>query len=180
VSAALVRRPEIAAARADVRAEEAALRAAHRGVLPALTVQAGYTTGVDTGINVSGPSANVTLNVPLSNAASGRARAEAARLAQAQARAAAASQTVTVEVSTAYESLRAQREAVAASASARSEAQAEVRAAQAGYREGASSSLDLADARRTYAQAAVADAIARAALTQAALTFGLALGEEGP
>jgi outer membrane protein TolC len=87
---------------------------------------------------------------------------------------------VTVEVSTAYESLRAQREAVAASASARSEAQAEVRAAQAGYREGASSSLDLADARRTYAQAAVADAIARAALTQAALTFGLALGEEGP
>ncbi|MEO9170245.1 MAG: TolC family protein [Candidatus Baltobacteraceae bacterium] len=178
IASALVTRPEIRGAQADVAAEEGAVRTSHRGVLPALTVQAGYTTGVDSGINVSGPSANVTLDLPVSRAASDRSRAESARLSQARARLAGATQTVTTEVANAFESLKAQREASAASASARAEAAAEIRAAATGYREGASSSLDLADARRTYAAAVVDDVAARADLDRSILTFALAAGEQ--
>lgn len=178
VASALSTRPELQSARAEIAAEEAAVRAASRGVLPALTVQAGYTRGTDSGFTVAGPSANVTLDVPVSNVASDRTRAESARLAQAQARLAGVSQTVTTEVGNAYESLQAQREASAATATARTEAAAEVQAALIGYREGASSSLDLADARRTYATAVVDDVTARAALDEAILTFALAVGEQ--
>ncbi|MDQ2865934.1 MAG: TolC family protein [Candidatus Eremiobacteraeota bacterium] len=178
VQRALANRPEIRSARAEVAAEEYAVRASHRSVLPALTVQAGYTAGTDSGVNVSGPSANVTLDIPVSRVANDRTHAEEARFAQAQARLASATQTVTTEVSNAFESLAAQREAVAAGATARAEAFAEIQAATVGYREGAASSLDLADARRTYAAAVVDDITARAALDESIFTFALAVGEQ--
>ena len=178
IASALSTRPEIRSAMAEVAAEEAAVRAAKRAILPALTVQAGYTRGTDSGITVAGPSANVTLDVPVSRVGADRTNAEGARLAQAQARLEGAKRAVTTEVANAFESLRAQREAADATATARSEAAAEVQAALIGYREGASSSLDLADARRTYATAVVDDVTARAALDEAILTFALAVGDQ--
>lgn len=178
VNAALVARPEIAAARAEVSAEEAAVRAAHRAVMPGIIAQAGYTAGQDSGINVKGPSANVTLDVPISGANAGKVRAEQARLDQSRARLDGATRTVVNEVGTAYENLRASHEAAQSAAVARAEAMQEIKAAEIGYRNGASSSLDLADARRTYAQAAVAEVTARAALYQAIESFNLAVGAQ--
>ncbi len=178
VAVALRARPEIAAARAEIAAEDAAIEGAKAAGLPSLSVQVGYTTGVDTATNVNGPSADVTLDFPISGAAAGRVAAERARLAQAQARLDVAIQTVTLEVRSAFASLRAQESAARATSDARFEAQAELRATETGYRGGASSSLELADARRTYAQAAIADYSARAAFYQAVQSFALIVGAE--
>jgi multidrug efflux system outer membrane protein len=174
---ALARRPEILIAQADVASEEAAVRGARAAALPAITAQAGYTTGVDTAANVGGPSANVTLDLPLSGTNAGRVHAEEARLAQARARLNAALQAVTLDVRAAFTTLAAQRGAVRATTQALREARDEVRAAEIGYREGASSSLDLADARRTYALAAVEDVTARAALYETIQTLRLIAGD---
>ncbi len=178
INAAIAARPEVAAARAEVHAEEAAVRAAHRGALPGITAQAGYTAGQDSGINVKGPSANVTLDVPISGANADKVRAEEARLEQSRARVDAVTRTVVNEVGTAYENLRASREALQSAGVARAEAVQEIQAAEIGYRNGASSSLDLADARRTYAQAAVQEVTARAAMYEASESFNLAVGAQ--
>lgn len=175
---AIAHRPEIVAAREDVASETFALAASHRAILPALTAQAGWTTGIDSGINVSGPNATITLDLPLSGVAAQRAKAQQARLAQARARLDAAVQAVTLEVVSAYETLHAQTDALHATTAARSEAEQELRAAQLGYREGASSSLDLEDARRTYAQAVLDEITAQSALDVERERFALALGED--
>jgi len=169
-------RPEVAVASADVASEEAAVRAAHRAVLPGLTAQAGYAKGIDTGVPVSGPSANVSLDIPLGGAAADRARAEEARLVQARSRLDEIRQNVTVEVAAALRTYAADREASEATARARAEAAQEVQAAVVGYRNGASSSLDVLDARRTFAQAQIDDVSTRAALYEASSTLLLLLG----
>ncbi len=176
IAIALQHRPEIAAARADVSSEEAALHVAQRATLPGVIAQVGYTTGVDTAVHVSGPSANVTLDVPLSHAANDRVRAERARLDQATARLDLAQRTITVEVGDAVRTYESGVIASAAATRARVEAAQEVRATQTGYRAGASSSLDLEDARRAYAQAAVDEATALAAQAQAAATLDALMG----
>jgi len=170
-------RPEIAAARADVAAEEAAVHVAERAKLPGFTAAVGYTTGVDGGINVQGPSANLTVDVPLSNVGAERVAEEESRLAQARARLLEAERAVRRDVASAMRSLAADREALAAATRARDEAAAEVAAATIGYRTGASSSLDLQDARRTYAQAAIGAVTAAATLDRAAATLELVMGE---
>ncbi len=170
-------RPEVLAARAGVAAEEAAVVAAERARLPGFTAQLGYTAGVDGGLNVKGPSANLSLDVPLSGAGADRVAAERARLAQARARLTGAQQLVQGEIEAAIRSSAADREALVAAARARDEAAAEVTATATGYRNGASSSLDLQNARSTYAQAAIDAATAAATLDRAVATLHLVMGE---
>lgn len=177
VRLALEDRPEIASARAVVAAQEAAVGVASRGLFPTLIAQVGYAAGVDSGINVAGPSAGVTLEVPLSHASADRVAAQRARLDQARAQLAQAQRAIELEVSAAVQNLLAQREVSVAASRARSEALAELHAIEVGYRSGASSSLDVDDARRTYARAAVDDVAARAALLQSWAALQLALGE---
>jgi len=170
-------RPEVLAARAGVAAEESAVSVAERARLPGFTAQLGYTTGVDGGLNVKGPSANLLLDVPLSGAGADRVAAERARLAQARARLAGAQRLVEGEIGAAIRSYAADREALVAATRARDEAAAEVTAAAIGYRNGASSSLDLQNARSTYAQAAIGAATAAATLDRAVATLHLVMGE---
>lgn len=178
VAVALQRRPDVAAARGAVRVEEAALQAARRAVFPALTAQAGWAQGVDSGFHVAGPSVNVTLDIPISHDASDRIAAQQARVDEARAALALQLQTVDDEVSSALRTYRADVEAARAAAGARNEAQNEVRATREGYRAGALSGLDLEDARRTYAQAAVDDTTAAAALLQARAQLNITMGTE--
>jgi len=175
---ALERRPEIAAAKGDLDAEVASLRGARFNGLGTLTVQAGYAYGVDTQINVRGPSANVTLDVPVGGSNAAEVAAQSARVDESRARLAAATQSVSLEVGAAYEMLAADTSALSAAAAARAEAEQEIRATQIGYRSGASSSLELIDARRTFAQALVTEVSARAVLDEALDAWPLVLGME--
>jgi outer membrane protein TolC len=85
VQEALARRPDVAAARENVAAEERAVVVARRGGWPLVTLTGGYTRGVDTGIPVSGASVTVDVTLPVTGAAHDRVLAEEARLAQARA-----------------------------------------------------------------------------------------------
>lgn len=155
VARALAMRSDLRSAQQAVGAERAAVELAQRGILPLLTVSAGYTRGVDSGVNVAGPSANVNLAVPVSHAASDRVAAERARLAAARARREAVRRAIVLEVESAVRAYEAGTRAVLAAARARSAAEQELRATRIGYGSGASSSLDVAVARRTYVQAAL-------------------------
>jgi outer membrane protein TolC len=168
---ALAVRSDLMSARQAVRAEEAAVSVAQRAVLPAITVNAGYTTGVDTGIPVHGPSASVNVALPISHTASDRTAAERARLAQAQYRAAAIQRRITVDVGAAARTYAETIRAVASATRARVAAQQELQATEIGYRSGASSSLDVETARSTYTQAALSELNAIYAQGQAAATL---------
>ncbi|HEY8298215.1 MAG TPA: TolC family protein [Candidatus Baltobacteraceae bacterium] len=170
-------RPDVAAAQANVKAEAAAVRVASRGVLPSVVISGGYTTGVDSGIHVQGPSANVLVSLPVSHQSKDLIAEERARLAQTQAKLASVQQSVQIEVGAAVRSYDASVRATAAATRARQAAQSELHATEIGYRSGASSSLDLADARRTYDQAVVSELNARYNQAQARATLSVLIGE---
>lgn len=176
VARALVRRPEIASAHAAVNAQAASVRVAESGVLPTVTASAGYTHGIDSGVAVRGPSANVQLTLPLSTAAGSRASAERARLAQAQAKLAGTQRQITLEVSAAVRTYQAGVRALAAATQAREQAQAELNAITTGYRSGASSSLEVSAARQTYVQAVLDELTAYYAQAQARATLDVLMG----
>ena len=176
VARALAQRSELATAQQAVRAEQAAVRVAERGALPAVTVNAGYMRGVDSGVRVSGPQASVNLVFPISHAAADRAAAERARLAAAQYKEASIRRQIAVGVGASARTYGESSRALASATRARVAAQEELRATEIGYRSGASSSLDVADARRTYEQAALAELSALYAQAQAAATLEQEIG----
>lgn len=176
VQLALATRPDIAAARANVRAEEHAVGVARRGGWPLVTISGGYTRGIDTGVAVSGPSASVDVTIPVTGAAHDRVLAEEARLDEARAQLDKIERSVMLEVSSAIRSYQAQTTALAASARALDSARLEFAATQIGYRSGAVSSLDLENARSTYVQALVAQISSLYALANARAALDLILG----
>jgi cobalt-zinc-cadmium efflux system outer membrane protein len=176
VERALAQRSDYLSALQAVHAEEAAVRAAQRSIFPAVTLSGGYTSGVDSGVVVHGPSANVTVALPISQAAHSRAQAERARLAEATDKAGAIRRQISVQVSAAARTYQESIRATASASRARAAAQEELRATQIGYRNGASSSLDVADARRTYVQAALNELSAVYAQAQAAATLQEEMG----
>lgn len=176
VGRALAQRSDLISARQAVNAEEAAVAVARRSILPAVTVNAGYTRGYDSGVLVSGPSANVSVSIPLSRSALARVSAERARLAQAQYKEAALQRSITVVVSSAARTYEQSARALESGRRARIAAEEELRATEIGYRNGASSSLDIADARRTYVQAALAEVTAVYAQARAAAMLNEEMG----
>ncbi len=179
VAYALAHRPEIALARADMETQEAGLGVARKAGLPALTAQVGYTFGTDTEIPVHGPSANLTLDFPVSGAASATVAAQSARVEQARARLTAATQTLTLEVEAAYRALKADVYEEFAAGAASDEANAVVKATELGFRNGVSSSLEVTQARLTYAQAAIEKLSREAAFDEALAAWPLTLGDQG-
>jgi len=176
VSRALAQRSDLFSAQQAVNAEQSAVHIAERGVLPAVTVSAGYTSGVDSGIAVHGPSANVNVSLPISHTSHDRASAERARLSQAKDKAESVRRQIIVAVSAAARTYAESVRALESAARARVAAAQELRATQTGYRSGASSSLDVADARRTYVQAALNELSAIYAQAQAAATLQEEMG----
>jgi outer membrane protein TolC len=175
--AALAARPEIGSARENVAAEEHAVALARTGVLPIITASAGYTSGTDTGIKISGPSVNVTATMPLGGSTLNRVAAESARLDQARAQRERLVRAVTLEVGSAVRTYGAQSRAQEAAERALGEALAERDATVIGYRSGATSGLDVEAARTTYVQALVAAITAHYAQKQARATLDLLMGK---
>ena len=158
IARALALRPEVAALLATMDAREADVAGARRTAIPTATIQGGYQSGVDTGIPVRGPQATAHLDVPFASpsgaqVASARAQVDAARAQLAEER-----RVLTLEIASAIRDARANDAAAVAAERGRDEARRALEAVEIGYREGASSSLDVADARRTYVQAS-ADAL---------------------
>jgi outer membrane protein len=178
VQRALAARPDVGSARASVAAEERAVSVARRGGIPLITLSGGFTSGVDTGVKVSGPSANVQVIYPLGGAAHDRVLAEEARLAQARAELVKVERGIELQVGSAVRAYRAQTAALAAAERALHDAQVEFDATEIGYRSGVSSSLDLETSRTTYVAALVSQISALYAQAQAQTTLQLVMGEK--
>ncbi|MGH7709449.1 MAG: TolC family protein [Vulcanimicrobiaceae bacterium] len=155
IARAKARRPELIAAAQNIAAARAATSKARRSIFPAATIGAGYSKGVDGGVSVGGPTINLQLSLPLNGAAHDRVAEQRALYAQSQAQAAATERKIVVAVGDAARSLDAAIRATGASTEARRQALAELRATELGYRNGASSSLEVTSARETYTQAVV-------------------------
>jgi outer membrane protein TolC len=164
---ALASRPEIASLQAQLDARRADLHLAARSSVPAITANGGYQRGVDTGVPVSGAAATVHVELPLGFPGRDQADVVRAQIDAVQAQLDGQQRTIALDAAAAARDARAADEALAAAISARDEAQRALKAVQTGYREGASSSLDVADARRTYVQAALAELSAEYAREQA-------------
>ena len=164
-------RSDVVAARESVAAERAQVRATERGVFPPLTIQGGYSRGIDGGTLISGPNITANLTIPLGGAASAKVAQERQRLVQAEAKLTSAERALTIDVGSASRNYTAAHEVRVASTQARIQAAAEFAATELGYRIGGSSSFELAAARATFSQAQVDElsaiydeAAARAAL----------------
>jgi outer membrane protein TolC len=172
VEVALTLRPEISAARADIRAANSGLNLAKLSFLPLVSLSAGYARGTDSGQHVNGPSVSAQLTLPLSTASSARVAQAQAAVALANASLASAQRQATVEVGAAVRTLAASMAAASAAARAREQTQVELRAVELGYRSGASSSVELEQARLAFAVARADEltAVYDEAIAQATLT----------
>ncbi len=155
VARALANRADVRAARETTAAAQAATAAARRATFPAITVGAGYEQGVDAGVRIHGPTLNVSLGIPLNGTARSQVAQKTAILAQNVARMQAQERQISLDIASAARNLAAAQRATAASTQARQEAFNELQATDLGYRNGASSSLELSTARDTYTQALV-------------------------
>ncbi len=155
VQSALAHRADLTSARNAAAAARAAVTVADRSGAPTVTLSAGYTQGVDSGTFVRGPSAAVQVGVPLGNVAGATTEAERARVRQADLRVSELERDIALEVSQALRTALAATRAVQSSSAAQRAAEEELRAVEIGYSSGASSSLDVAEARRVAAEAVV-------------------------
>jgi outer membrane protein TolC len=155
VTRALAMRPELSSLVASLQARNADLAGARRSGVPTATIEGGYQTGVDTGIPVHGAAVAAHLEVPLSSGTHARAAAAQAQVDATYAQLVEERRTIALEVASAVRDARALDAASQAAQQAKQEASKALAAIELGYREGASSSLDVAVARRTYEDARV-------------------------
>ncbi|HEY1428455.1 MAG TPA: TolC family protein [Candidatus Tumulicola sp.] len=167
VARALAHRPELDSLLRAAQARQNAVAAARAASLPAATIEAGYASGVDTGVHVGGAQVTAQVDVPIGTSASYDIGAARARAQAAYAALTAERGQITLDVTAAVRDANADDLAVVAAEQARRQAAAALAAVQLGYRNGASSGLDLAEAQRTYQQAAVDALTARYQQAQA-------------
>jgi outer membrane protein TolC len=176
VRRALAVRAEIASSVAAEHAAEAARALAQAAGFPALSLTGGYTAGTDSAVPIGAASVNVSLALPLGPSPHAKVRVEDGKVQEAAAKVASAKQAVTLEVAASARSLGALERAAAASTQARAELRLEVDATELGYRNGASSSLELTPARAAYAQALVDELSALYDVEKARSTLQLQVG----
>ncbi|HEY2474609.1 MAG TPA: TolC family protein [Candidatus Cybelea sp.] len=155
VARALAMRPELSSLVARLQARNADLAGARRSGIPTATIEGGYQSGVDTGIPVRGPQVAAHLEVPLASGSRARAEAAQAQIDATFAQLLEERRTIALEVASAIRDARALDAASQAAQQAKEEAAKALAAIEIGYREGASSSLDVAVARRTYEETRV-------------------------
>ena len=148
-------RPEVRQAQEQVDASASAFHASQAALLPPVTVAAGHATGVDSGQRVSGSSVSAQVTVPLPFGPAERVAQAKAALDEASAHLLSVKRSVSLEAAAAARSLVAADKAAAATLRARTAARAALDAEELGYRAGAASGLEVAQARSTYAQAEI-------------------------
>jgi len=172
--------PDVRAAEATVRAQEAALASSRQFRLPTLSLQASDTRSNDqTGFSrVDSIQASVTL--PLTDGGLGKAqvREAIAALAQSRVQAAAARQTALTTVSAAYLTATASRCQVAAAQAARDLAQTIYDKTLLGYQNGLFPFTDVLNAQSALNQARIALAQSQYDAAVALATLNLALGKD--
>ncbi len=169
-------RPEFASAELTVAAAQASIAGARASAFPFLTVGTGYQGGTDSDVPIGSPTINASLSIPLSSAVHDRVTLERAKAAEARAKAASIERTLTLGVAAAARTLGAAERSAAASTQARASAAEELRATELGYRNGASSSLEVTTARATYAQAVVDELSAIYDVAKARATLSIEVG----
>ena len=150
---ATTQRLELRSAAANVRSAAAGVSAARRGVIPPITLNAGYNRGVDSGFTIGGPTVSAQMTIPLSGFAGPKIAAQKAILDQAQAKQTAVERSLQLEVAAAARNAKATVDAEAATTAAFHAAGQELTATTIGYQSGSSSSFEVAAARSAYAQA---------------------------
>lgn len=166
VARALLLRPEITSLLATIDARRADLGIARQSALPAITANGGYQGGADSGQEVHGPAVSVSVDLPIASPAGARTQIAQAQLNAAQSQLVGEQRTISLEVAAAVRDARASDDSARAAEAARNEAAHALAAVELGYREGAVSSLDVADARRTFVQASVNALVAEYAREQ--------------
>jgi len=177
IARATLVRSDLHSAEENVRAAQAGVTAAQRAVIPPVTVSAGYTRGVDSGVAIGGPTIGASIAIPLGGALGAKVRTQRALLDAAVAKRDAAQRLVATEVGAAARNAAAAVEAQRAGDAALAAAKAELDAASLGYRSGATTSLDLASSRSAYAQAQVDDLSALYDRLQAQATLDLEVSQ---
>jgi outer membrane protein len=155
VTRALAARPEISSLLASVNAREADVGLARQSGLPLVGAQGGYEGGADTGVPVRGPAVTVNVDFPLSSPEHAQVQIAQAQLAATQWQLIGERRAIALQVAAAVRDARAASQSARAASAARTAATKALGAVELGYREGATASLDVADARRTYVQASV-------------------------
>ncbi len=148
-------RPEARSLLAAIDAQHAAIDAAARRLLPSVTANVAAQHGTDTGIPVNGSAVTVHLDLPIGNLSASTIDVERARLDELRAQLADLQRTLALIASASVRDAQAADDADTAAQQARLEAADELNAVAVGYREGASSSLDVTDARRTFIAASL-------------------------
>jgi outer membrane protein TolC len=155
VARALADRPELDSLLRAAQARDAAVSVAQQSSYPTATLQAGYATGVDTGIHVGGPQLAAHLDIPVASNGSAAVAAARARSDAAYAALDAERRQIELDATAAVRDVLADDLATDAAARAQTQAARVLAGVELGYREGASSGVDVAEARRTYLQASV-------------------------
>lgn len=176
VARARAHRPELRATTVAIDAARAATRSARAAGFPLLTVGGGYLVGTDGGVPVHAPSITTQLTLPLSRANRDRVAIAAAKVTEAQAKAIGIDRQIALDVAASARTLGATERAAQATTRARQSADAERRALELGYRNGASSSLELESARASYAQTVVDELGARYDVEKARATLTIEVG----
>jgi outer membrane protein TolC len=181
-SLALQYSPQLRAAAATARADEAALRSARRWREPALSLQAIDLRSGDKTSFSREDTIQASLTIPLSDGGVGRARTREAKAAleQARAQAEAARRTLLVTVSSAYLIASSSSRQVAAAQVAQEIAQISYDKTVLGYRNGLFPFTDVLNAQAALTQSRIAY---RQALYDAAVaisTLDNAIGRTGP
>ncbi|MBV8148798.1 MAG: TolC family protein [Candidatus Eremiobacteraeota bacterium] len=168
---ALAARPELVALLATIEARRADVAAARQSALPTATVSAGYQRGVDSELGVQGPAVAAHVDLPIASASAARTESAQSQVDIARAQLIDERRLIALEVANAVRDARARASASEAAVEARDEAARALAAVEIGYREGASSSLDVADARRTFQQAELDALVASYQQAQALATL---------
>ncbi|HYK54524.1 MAG TPA: TolC family protein, partial [Candidatus Eremiobacteraceae bacterium] len=154
-AAALTLRPEVREAQEQVDASASAFHASQIALLPPVTVAAGHSTGVDSAQRVAGSAVSAQMTVPLPFGPGARIAQAKAALDEANAHLASVRRNVMLETAASARSLVASDRAAAATLRGRNAARQALDAEELGYRAGAASGLEVAEARSTYAQAEI-------------------------
>lgn len=176
VARARAMRPELRATKLAIDAARAAVRSTRATGFPILTVGGGYLVGTDGGVPVNAPSINAQFTLPLSGANRYRIAIAAAKVTEVQAKAIGVDRQIALDVAASARTLGASERAALATTRARQSADAERRALELGYRNGASSSLELESARASYAQTVLDELAARYDVEKARATLAIEVG----
>ena len=157
VQTALANRGDLRSAQTAVRAAQLGVEAVRRQSIPAISLGAGYSKGVDSGVPISGPTLSAQLTLPLSGANAARVRLAQSLVEVAFARREGIAKTIATDVSATARTAQATLDARRATAAAVEAARQEYNAATLGYASGASTSFEVTQARSTYALAIIND-----------------------